>query len=89
MGKIIPISEHFQHFLAEMKDSFWGDLYGQTRQAWQHFFELQSERQLPVHIAEAYARLGDKDKAFEWLERAYRERDGVRLGFINSQQPSR
>ena len=45
MAKIIPITEHFQHFLAEMKESFWGDLYGQTRQAWQRFFELQSERQ--------------------------------------------
>ena len=33
MAKIIPIDEHFQHFLAEMKDSFWGDVYGQTRQA--------------------------------------------------------
>src|SRR5438046_4537849 len=45
MAKIIPITEHFQHFLAEMKESFWGDLYGQTRQAWQRFFEWQSERQ--------------------------------------------
>jgi putative transposase len=45
MAKIIPITEHFQHFLEELKESFWGDLYGQTRQAWQKFFELQSERQ--------------------------------------------
>jgi transposase-like protein len=45
MAKIIPISEHFQHFLQELKESFWGDLYGQTRQAWQRFFELESERQ--------------------------------------------
>ena len=45
MAKIIPISEHFQHFLAELKESFWGDVYGQTRQAWQRFFELESERQ--------------------------------------------
>jgi hypothetical protein len=44
-AKIIPITEQFQHFLAEMNESFWGDLYGQTRQAWQRFFELQSERQ--------------------------------------------
>ena len=44
MAKIIPTSEHFQHFLRELKESFWGDLYGQTRQAWQKFFELQSER---------------------------------------------
>src|SRR5438067_12320116 len=45
MAKIIPISEHFQHFLAEMKESFWGDLCGQTKLAWHRFFELQSERQ--------------------------------------------
>ena len=45
MAKIIPIDEHFQHFLAEMKESLWGELYGQTRQAWQKCFELQSEGQ--------------------------------------------
>jgi hypothetical protein len=44
MAKIIPITEHFQHFLAEMKESFWVDLCGQTRQAWRQFFDLQSER---------------------------------------------
>ena len=27
-------------------------------------------------IAEVYAGLGDKDSAFEWLNRAYKERDG-------------
>ncbi len=31
MAKIIPITEHYQHFLAEMKESFWGDVYGETR----------------------------------------------------------
>jgi len=41
MAKIIPIDEHFQHFLAELTESFWGDLYGQTRQWWQKFFQLQ------------------------------------------------
>ncbi len=45
MAKIMPIDEHFQHFLAELKESFWGDLYGKTRQAWRRFFELESERQ--------------------------------------------
>jgi putative transposase len=45
MAKIIPITEHFQHFLGELKESFWGDVYGQTKLAWQKFFELQSERQ--------------------------------------------
>ena len=38
MAKIISMNEHFQHFLSELKESFWGDLYGQTRQSWQRFF---------------------------------------------------
>jgi hypothetical protein len=25
MAKIIPITEHFQHFLAELKESLWGE----------------------------------------------------------------
>jgi len=45
MAKIIPIDEHFQHFLTELKESFWGDLYGQARQVWQRFFEMESVRQ--------------------------------------------
>ena len=45
MAKITRSRSIFQHFLAGMKESFWGDLYGQTRQVWQQFFELQSERQ--------------------------------------------
>jgi transposase-like protein len=45
MAKIIPITEHFQHFLRDMKESFWGDVYGQTKLAWQGFLELESQRQ--------------------------------------------
>jgi len=29
----------------------------------------------PAHIAAAYAALGDKDKAFQWLEKAYQQKD--------------
>ena len=32
MAEVTPITEQFQHFLAEMKESFWGDLYGRTQQ---------------------------------------------------------
>ena len=67
MAKIIPITEHFQHFLAEMKESFWGDLYGQTKQAWQQFFELQSERQ--------------RDRYSGWGR--YERRPGRRRGYRN------
>ena len=27
MAKIIPITEHFQHFLSEIEESVWGDVY--------------------------------------------------------------
>jgi len=30
MAKIIPLTEHFQHFLTEIKES-WGDVYGGTQ----------------------------------------------------------
>ena len=44
MAKVIPINERFQHFVEELQESFWGDLYGRTRQAWKKFFELEWER---------------------------------------------
>jgi putative transposase len=44
MAKVIPINERFQHFVEELQDTFWGDLYGRTRRAWKKFFELESER---------------------------------------------
>jgi hypothetical protein len=44
MAKVIPINERFQHFVEELQESFWGELYGRTRQAWKKFFELESER---------------------------------------------
>jgi len=44
MAKVIPISEQFQHFVQEMQESVWGDLYGRTRAAWKKYFEGESER---------------------------------------------
>jgi putative transposase len=44
MAKITSISEHFQHFLADLKESFWGDLEGRTQLAWKHFLDAESER---------------------------------------------
>ena len=81
MAKIIAIDEHFQHFLAELKESFWGDLYGQTRQAWQRFFELESERQRDRFSGWApYERRRGKRKVYR---NGYYERDFVtRFGAI-------
>ena len=45
MAKIIRISKHFQHFVAELQENLWGDLDARTRQATQKFFDGLSEQQ--------------------------------------------
>ncbi len=67
MAKITPITEQFQHFLAEMKESFWGDLYGRTRQAWKQYFELESER-LRDRIGGLSARSEPRARSLAYLE---------------------
>jgi len=69
MAKVTPITEHFQHFLADLKDSFWGDLYGETKQAWKRFFEAES------------ARARDRMAARESYERRQNRRQPYRNGF--------
>src|SRR5438128_11799702 len=69
MAKVTPISEHFQHFLADLKETFWGDVYGQTRLAWQRCFQLESERQR------------DRFAGWGWYERGARKRRQYRNGY--------
>jgi putative transposase len=45
MRRVIPITEQFQHFVAELKESFWGDVYGRTRLFWQKFLEEESAKE--------------------------------------------
>jgi putative transposase len=67
--------EHYQHFLAEMKESFWGDVYGQTKLAWKQFLELDSERQRDQYaVREAYQRRGNRRQPYR---NGYYERDFV------------
>ena len=42
--KTVSINERFEDFLADLKESFWGDLEGRTKLAWKHLFETESER---------------------------------------------
>jgi putative transposase len=44
MAKVTEITEHFQHFVSELQDSFWGDMYGRTRVAWRQFWNAESLR---------------------------------------------
>jgi len=81
MAKITPITEHFQHFLQEMRDSFWGNLYGQTQQVWKKYFEAESERLRDLYSGwAAYERSGRKQRDYR---NGYYERDFVtRFGTI-------
>jgi len=57
MAKIISIDEHFQHFLADLKESFWGDLEAKTKLAWKQFLEAESERMRHLYMGyESYER---------------------------------
>jgi putative transposase len=81
MAKVTPITEQFQHFLTELKESFWGDLYGQTKRAWKRLLELESER-LRDRFAggDRYGRGPRKPAAYR---NGYYERDFVtRFGTI-------
>jgi putative transposase len=80
MAKVTPIEDHFQHFLAEMKDSFWGDLYGKTRVAWKQFFDGESLCQRDHWLElDPY----ERDEERRDSRNGYYERDFVtRLGTI-------
>ena len=55
----------------------WGDIQDAQRRARNAY-----PRPLASEVAADYALLGEKDRAFEWLERAFREREGT-LMYLN------
>jgi hypothetical protein len=44
----------------------------------------QSSRDFPIWAASLYASLGENDEAFEWLETAFRQRDGGLVFLLNN-----
>ena len=70
MAKIVSITEHFQHFLSDLKESFWGDLEQKTRLAWKQFLESESRRMRNLYMGwESYER-GPRAAAPQRLLRA-------------------
>jgi len=69
MRKISPITEQFQHFVLDLKETFWGDIYGKTRNLWKRFLEEQSELQQTAYLG------------LERHQRAEEERTDYRNGF--------
>jgi putative transposase len=84
MAKITPIraTEQFEHFLKDLKESFWGDLYGRTRRAWKKFWEAQSLRERDSYMKSGWYEPMDPDRRVDYRNGFY-ERDYVtRLGTI-------
>ena len=81
MTKIVSIDERFQHFLSDIKESFWGDLEGRTKLAWKHLFESESER-----LRDRYAVLDSYERGPRQVRQyrnGYYERDfATRFGTI-------
>jgi putative transposase len=69
MGKLAPITEQFQHFVEGLKESFWGDLYGATKEAWKKFLDAESMRER------------DRYMGAGWYERTGEPREDYRNGF--------
>jgi putative transposase len=82
MGKVAPMTEQFQHFVRDLQESFWGDLYGKTRIAWKQFWEGESVRERGRYLAtESYERT-EPAKRRDYRN-GYYERDFVtRLGTL-------
>ena len=75
MLKLAPATEQFQHFVNNLRESFWGDLNGQTREAWKKFFEADSERQRDrFAVVDAYERNDEQRRDYR---NGYYERDFV------------
>jgi putative transposase len=60
MRKVTPITEQFQHFVQEMKESFWGDLYSQTKLMWKKFWEAESARARDRYLGWGWHERGEK-----------------------------
>ena len=87
MRRVIPITEHFQHFVEELRGGFWGDLYGQTRQFWKHALELESARLRDRYMhCQAYERTAQsQDYRNGFYERSFQTRLGeLRLKIARS-----
>ena len=75
MQKLAPATEQFQHFVSNLRESFWGDLNGRTREAWKKFFEADSERQRDrFAVVDAYERNNEQRRDYR---NGYYERDFV------------
>ena len=80
MQRVIRMTEQFQHFVEELKESFWGDLYGLTKAVWKQTLEEESARLRDVYLGlDPYERqeVGRKDYRNGFYFRDFVTRFGV------------
>jgi putative transposase len=65
MQKLTPVTEQFQHFIEQVKESFWGDVYDKGKQAVKELLEADSERQRQRYLmTESYERTGIRGRDY-------------------------
>ena len=65
MQKLAPVTEEFQHFVEQLSESFWGDVYDRGKQAVKELLEADSERQRQRYLmTEAYERTGEPGRDY-------------------------
>ena len=69
MRTVAPVTEQFQHFVADLKESFWGDVYGKARRSLEKFLGEESER------------LRNHYLGWAWHERTEEAKQDYRNGF--------
>ncbi len=78
--KVTPITEQYQHFVRELKESFWGDLYRGGQQALKQLLEAESERERQGYLMrDAYER---KPETQDYRNGSYARDVVTRLGTI-------
>jgi hypothetical protein len=70
------------HFLAEMEESFWGDVYGETRLVWKRLLEADSQRQRDRYaVRKSYQRRHSRRQPYRnGLSDSMHARDAGRSG---------
>src|SRR3972149_4304919 len=79
MRKVTEITEQFQHFVQDVKESFWGDVNGKAQGALRQILEWDSRQQRDRYLCrEAYARReGPGDYRHGYYERGFVTRCGT------------
>jgi putative transposase len=84
MAKITPMrmTEQFEHLVRDLKESFWGDLYGQTRLAWKRFWEAESIRARDSYMKTGWYDQVERQERVDYRNGFYQRDFVTRLGTI-------